>query len=267
MDNNNCSLNLRTFSVEKISRWFVAACAGLLITGDSEFAEAALLSRDLNGTPVVYDTDLGITWMANANLAVSNQFGVTSGIILTGSAAGQMTWNTAQSWIAGMNAANYLGYNDWRLPITLPGDINCSSSQTNSIGYGCTGSEMGHLFYSELGGTAGNNITTSGDPDLAKFQNIWPSYYWSTDYTPTSASGDAYAFNFNAGDQVASGKTATNNVWAVRTGDVLVPLPATVWLFGTGLFGMLGWARRARWQRKISDRSRTGFLSQTDAAG
>jgi hypothetical protein len=206
--------------------------------------QAALVSR-LNGE-AVYDTDLDITWVANANLAASNTFGVTSGIILTGSAAGQMNWNTAQSWIAGMNAANYLGFKDWRLPTTLTPDASCSASQANATGSNCTGSEMGHLFYSELGGTAGNNILTSGDPDLAKFQNIVPSYYWSTDYTPTGPTGDAYHFNFGAGDQIGSGKTATDNVWAVRSGDVVVPLPAAIWFFGSGLLELIGIARRKK---------------------
>ena len=206
--------------------------------------QAALVSR-LNGE-AVYDTDLDITWVANANLAASNQFGVTSGIILTGAAAGQMTWDTAQSWIAGMNAANYLGLNDWRLPTTQTPDASCSTSQVNAIGNNCTRSEMGHLFYIELGGTAGNNILYSGDPDLAKFQNIVSSYYWSTDYTPTVPLGDAYHFNFGAGDQIGSGKTATDNVWAVRSGDVAVPLPAAIWLFGSGFLNLIGIARRKK---------------------
>jgi len=243
MDNDN-ELSRHRSSSDRIKSSLFSACAGLFTLGAAISADAALVSR--LGGDAVYDTDLDITWIANANLAVSNQFGVTSGIILTGSASGQMTWNTAQNWIAGMNAANYLGYNDWRLPITLPPDSSCSVSQTNAIGSNCTGSEMGHLFYSELSGTAGSNITTSGDPDLAKFQNIWPSYYWSTDYTPTSATGDAYDFNFNAGDQGGVAKSATNNVWAVRTGDVLVPLPAGFWLLGSGLVGLSGFFCKSR---------------------
>jgi hypothetical protein len=225
-----------------------SACIAVLcvaVSGLPTFStQAALISR-LNGE-AVYDTDLNITWIANANLAASNTFGVTSGIILTGSAAGQMCWTTAQNWIAGMNAANYSGYNDWRLPTTLTSDPSCSASQANAIGSNCTGSEMGHLFYTELGGTAGNNILTSGDPDLAKFQNMVPSYYWSTDYTPTVPIGDAYHFNFGAGDQIGSGKTATDNVWAVRSGDVVVPLPAAGWLFGSGLLGLIGTSRRKK---------------------
>ena len=248
MDNNNCSSNPRTSSVGKKLRWFVAACAGLLVAGGGGIVEAALLSRDLNGTPVVYDTDLGITWLANANLAVSNQFGVSSGIILTGSAAGQMTWNTAQSWIAGMNAANYLGYNDWRLPVTLYPDATCSG--TGSFGYNCSGSEMGHLFYVELGGTAQSSIFTSTDPDLDKFLNLKAANYWSTDITYTAPNTDAFEFQFASGGQLGIAKTSTEYAWAVRTGDVLVPLPAAFWLLGSGLIGIFGLSWESRTKRK-----------------
>ncbi len=128
---------------------------GLLsVTG----AHAALTSA--LGGQVVNDTDLNITWLANANLAASNTFGV-SGI----NAAGWMSWDTAQSWIGAMNAANYLGFNDWRLPTTLQPDASCSYQASGYVGnYNCTGSEMGHLFYNELGGTAGSSILTSSDP-------------------------------------------------------------------------------------------------------
>ena len=48
-------------------------------------AQASLLGRNVNGAAVaggdpsavfLYDTDLNVTWLANANLAASNDFGV-----------------------------------------------------------------------------------------------------------------------------------------------------------------------------------------------
>ena len=82
-------------------------------------ANAALTSA--LGGQVVNDTDRNIVWLANANLADTNSFGV-SGI----NANGTMSWFTAQNWIGAMNTANYLGYNDWRLPTTLQPDPSCS---------------------------------------------------------------------------------------------------------------------------------------------
>lgn len=207
-------------------------------------ANAALYSR-LNGQ-AVYDSDLNITWLADANLAATNTFGVAG--IGTYSPGG-MNWITAQTWIGAMNSANYLGFNDWRMPTTMIPDPSCDLS--NSYSYNCTGSEMGHLFYIELGGTAGNSVLTSGDPDLALFSNIQVAdlpYISGTIVEPTPSTG-VWAFHFGNGDQFIDLNSSPDYVWVVRTGDVAaVPVPAALWLFGSGLIGILGFMRRG--QRK-----------------
>ena len=47
-----------------------------------------------------------------------------------------MNWSQAQVWIASLNAANHLGYNDWRLPTTTdtgaPG-IQCTNGGTDCV--------------------------------------------------------------------------------------------------------------------------------------
>jgi hypothetical protein len=241
MENDNGFPRLRSSSHRMKSRVF-SACAGLFTLGAAVSADAALVSR-LNGA-AVYDTDLNITWIADTNLAASNNFGVTSGIILTGSAAGQMNWNAAQAWLAGMNAANYLGYDDWRLPVTLYPDATCSAP--GSLGQNCTGSDLGHLFYLELGGTSNTSIFASSDPDLNKFQNLKAANYWSTDITYTAPDTDAFVFQFANGGQGGLAKTSTEYAWAVRTGDVVVPLPSAGWLMSAGLLGLFGHSWRNR---------------------
>jgi hypothetical protein len=159
-----------------------------------------------------------------------------------------MTWNQAQSWVAAMNAANYLGYSDWRLPVTSQPDASCGS-QTGGVSYGynCTGSELGHLFYQALGANAS---------ELAKFSNVRPDTYWSTEYAPFPNYAWAFWPAPTAGYGIQDRQLKTNKflVWAVRSGDVAalpqpvaVPLPAAaVWLFGSALTGltMLGVRRR-----------------------
>ena len=40
-------------------------------------------------------------------------------------------------------------------------------------------------------------------------------------------------------------KTNDNYAWAVQSGDIsAVPIPAAIWLFSSGLIGLIGLARR-----------------------
>ena len=94
---------------------------------------------------------------------------------VTGIAAnGTMSWAVAQNWITAMNAANYAGTNGWRLRSAL------NSNGTGPCGpdYDCTGSELGHLFYTEGGLTSGQAITSS-TVLTQHFTNMQASVYWS----------------------------------------------------------------------------------------
>jgi len=194
-------------------------------------AQASLIDR---GSGLVYDTALNITWLA--------------------APSGPMDWPAANTWAENLN---YGGYTDWRLPATLQPDSTCGT-QSGGVSYGinCTGSEMGHLFYKDLGGTVGTPILSSGAPGLALFPNLVSGIYWSgTKYVPPVGAGDyAWIFYMNNGylQSGSLGADTTNGeyyVLAVRPGDVAppsnVPEPATLTLVGLGM-GWLGWARRRR---------------------
>lgn len=207
---------------------FFASCAaliaGLLLTTG---AHADLIAAD--GGQVVYDAGANLSWLANADLAASNTFGVT-GIQSDGS----MIWITAERWIGAMNAANYLGYNDWRLP---------TSDTCN--GYSCAGSEMGNLFYNELGGTAGNSILITHNADLSLFNNVqFFGFYWSG--TETTNTFGTWNFVWGNGVQLEMDKLNSLFALAVRTGQVTaVPEPATYTIFLAGLVLMV-FARRRK---------------------
>jgi hypothetical protein len=198
----------------------VATALSVLALGASSATHAALIDR---GGGLIYDTDLDITWLSDA------------------SASGFIDWYDAITWAA--NFSYYDGvrdvtYTDWRLP---KADTVCG------IAYNCTGSEMGHLFYVELGGVAGQSITTTHNSNYSLFQNIQiDGYHWTGNEYDFS---DAWGFYFGLGGQNYDMKTYSDYyAWAVRDGDVAgmsaVPIPAAFWLFGSGLLGLIGVARR-----------------------
>lgn len=204
-------------SIKKIAMAALALTGGLA----SGAAQAALIDR---GGGLIYDSDLNITWLADANYAQTSGF----------DADGRMTWSAANAWAAGLT---YGGYSDWRLP----------TSDTCS-GFDCTGSELGHLFYQELGGTAGLSILASGDPDLSLFQNTQLGGYWSgTAYAPLPAEG-AWYFNTADGGQRFHHQDSTSYAWAVRPGDVTalqtVAEPMSLALVGLGLGALAVGCRR-----------------------
>ena len=102
---------------------------------------------------------------------------------------------------------------------------------------------LGNLAYYD---TAGNGPQSGwGLSNTGPFANL-QAYYWSGLENVANNSG-AWGLNFNYGNQFATDKLNNGNAWAVRSGDVsAVPAPAAVWLFGSGLIGLLGMARRRR---------------------
>jgi len=213
-------------------------------------ANAALLSRA--GGQAYYDTDTDLTWVADATLAYTNDFGVT-GIYGDGTA----NWNTANEWIGAMNTANYLGYNGWRLPtVTDTSSLGCDFGYAGTdCGYNvdlATG-ELARMFYSTLGNTGyydtgstptGCNGTTPYClTNTGPFSNLQSSAYWSsTEYAPSTS--NAWFFDFQNGVQNRTNKLNGFNAWAVHSGDfAVIPLPPAVWLFGSAL-GVMGWLRR-----------------------
>jgi hypothetical protein len=186
--------------------------------------QAALIS--VLGGQAYYDDVADLTWLANANAA-----GTT------------MTWAAANAWAASLDINGVTG---WRLPDTLQPDASCSNqSSDTSYGYNCTGSEMGNLFYNVLGGVAGTSIDTTHNSNYDLFSNVQSFVYRSsTEYAPYPT--DAWYLDFFNGLQDVAPKGFDNYfAWAVHSGNAgAVPVPAAVWLFSSGLLGLIGVARR-----------------------
>lgn len=209
------------------------------ITGQGTW-ETTLLARDLDGNNTTaeayYDTTLGITWLADVNFAGT-----------------MMDWDGAVVWTSALNVGGYTG---WRLPGTVDtGSNGCDWGYSGTdCGYNVNTStgEMASMFYDTLGNLA--YYDTAGSPQLGwgltntgPFSNLYSEFYWSSTEYATDAS-KAWEFGMGFGSQYRDVKTdADDYAWAVHDGDVgvaVVPIPPAVWLFGSGLLGLVGIARR-----------------------
>ena len=107
----------------------------------------------------------------------------------------------------------------------------------------CRDNELGYMFYQNMGGSLFDNLTGDQTVDGVLLTDVQSNYWSGTEFS----SGFALGFNFFNGLQLIRDKGNLNYGWAVRAGDVsAVPVPAAVWLFGSGLIGLLGLARRKR---------------------
>ena len=104
----------------------------------------------------------------------------------------------------------------------------------------CKDNEYGFMYWQ-------NGITSSAQ---SPFFYVQPDVYWSGTEELIGEIDGAWNLIFNAsggGDQGIGDKAASLYAWAVYGGDVAaVPMPAAVYLFGSGLLGLIGIARRKK---------------------
>lgn len=215
--------------------------AGLALGLNAMTAQAALFDR---GGGLLYDDVLKVTWLQDANYAKTSGYDVD----------GLMDLVSAKTWVDNLV---YGGYSDWRLAGNKPVNgvsfnFNYSSNGSTDVGYNIisVNAELSYMYYVNLGLVG--SVSPSGvfqtstypyPPSLVN--NLQPYAYWSGS-EPTSNPNNAWMFHFWGGNQNDwNPRVNTYYSWAVRDGDVAaVPVPGAVWLFGTGLVGLLGLKRR-----------------------
>lgn len=186
----------------------------ILATSSPTFA--ALIDRD---SGLIYDDVLDITWLQDAN------FSKTSGHNSTG----LLTWSEAIEWAEDLT---YLDATNWRLP---------SVGEPQIVGYNQSTSELGHMFYNNLGLTASQSVAQNQGP----FVNLKTYRYW---FDESLSSSEQYAWSMEMwkGYQTTRLKAETAFAWAVHDGDIgnpnfvtSVPIPSSLYFFASGITGLL----------------------------
>jgi len=222
------------------------AMAGVMCGGA---AQAELIER---GNGMLYDSVLNITWLQDANYARTSGY----------DSDGRMNWLAANSWAADLD---YGGYSDWRLaynsPVNTDWNYAFSVSGSTDVGLNITSinSELSYMFYVNLGlkgffsaqgvyqpdyGVYRVDIP-SGEADVGLVNNLQAGAYWSG--VPFGR-GNAWTFDNGYGLQVTSAQINEHYAWAVRSGDVLSPVPEpevyALLMAGLGLLGVVAKRRR-----------------------
>jgi hypothetical protein len=167
---------------------------GVVLLVVSGAGQAELFDR---GGGFIYDDILNLTWTQNANIN------------------GRAGWDEQLVWADGLSiydAERSHSWDDWRLPsVDRDGDgviLGCWYETELA----CRDNELGYMYH--------HYGVTADAPGL--FTGVQPDFYWSR--TPDPRSYIAWGFNMGTGYRYDGGKRAENFAWAVRDGDVAVPI-------------------------------------------
>jgi hypothetical protein len=214
----------------------------LMLVVTASTASAALIDR---GNGMIYDSDLNITWLQDANFAMTSGYDTD----------GLMTQQQAAVWADNLK---YGGFDDWRLPMTTPINglnFNFSWSYNGSTdsGYNIKGShsELMYMYYMNLGNIS--PYTSEGEAcdcpwgliNKGPFLNLVSGAFWPGEAIDYPGTNFLLFYNLVGGSQAGQAADSLSYAWAVRDGDILsAPIPGAAWLLGTGLLGLIGLRRK-----------------------
>jgi hypothetical protein len=231
----------------KKSRLLGVLCAAAF-TLVSTFSTAALIDR---GSGLLYDDVLNVTWLQDANYAKTSNY----------STDGKLYFLNAIAWADQLvyhDSVRNVDYDDWRLASNFDDQWPFHYGWWQLVGDPTPTSgphtELSYMYYENLGlnGYLDNNggwdvdygihgdSTPGGQNDVGLVLNLQGGEYWS-DSNPLLS--QQWTFSTNTGNHHR--RPDSHFAWAVRDGDIAaVPIPASVWLFGSGLVGLFVIARK-----------------------
>jgi uncharacterized protein (TIGR03437 family) len=227
---------LGCFCGRELFRAMIGAVA-LLACAPPALQAASPLVLSTDGI-TVYDAVNSITWLADANFPATNRFGIpvctgmNVGIQTCINASGSMNYGTALAWVAALNAANYLGHNNWQIPTTPLVDNTCGKTGPNgqTFGFGCTAGALDTI-YNDAGLIPPNTAVPIPANTAGPFSNVQPYLYWSQSVPAAGASAGNATFSFATGWQGANTLPNFLYLWPMIPGK----LPGTPAATGTGL--------------------------------
>ncbi|HXR13254.1 MAG TPA: hypothetical protein VN740_01260 [Solirubrobacteraceae bacterium] len=170
-------------------------------------AISSFAARAAAGPQTIYDPTLRVTWLADADLAASEKFGLSTAQhgLTAINADGSMQYATAQAWVRRLNHANngkgWLGHTNWTLPITPTpySDTGCSGYDKKgggNFGLGCTAAPLAELYADVLGVPSPDTAVAVPDTTTGPFRDFQPYLYWTG---AGAVAGGFRTLSFNTG--------------------------------------------------------------------
>jgi hypothetical protein len=184
----------------------------------STFSPATLIDR---GSGMIYDDALNVTWLQDATHLTHDHV-------------------AAVAWV---EALEYAGYDDWRLPTVLASDGPDGHGNILNV----TESEVSHLLLHTLSntinpaaplGTLSVELNDCGpflDLTYAGCGGEHFDHPWWLDASAEGPDITYWSFNVWAGEHTPHHTAHSGFVWAVRDGDVTVPEPSMLFLLASGI--------------------------------
>ena len=170
---------------------------------------------------IVDDPALGVHWFADGNLAGDAAARAAVGGDWSAKGPhpiapnGTMSYPTAKAWVAALNAAKYLGHDDWQLPVEPKKDKSCHSVGPSGFwfGPGCKSSALGHVYTETFHRSFPQPLVGTVSNRVGGVHDLQPGLYWAPKAKTAWDDAAVHTYSFLA--DVRGRNTAKGNYFFV----------------------------------------------------